>query len=190
MGLATFNIFIAMVLSTTVLSKAGEDEVTSLNQSNIAGFVNDIADVTAGLRQDMDEHSVVTYLLNHLTEGGRYKTVIDYSLSQAGTQERELEMDRMGFISHVLQGIKSMQKHEALVDIEYINIEPDGQSATIMITNYERGLMPAQDEFGDTNMVPVLGTSFCEQRLVLGDKNNIQMDGATCTTTIDFEEAF
>jgi hypothetical protein len=51
-------------------------------------------------------------------------------------------------------------------------------------------MMPMDDGFGDIAKVPVLGTSYCEQRVVLNDAKVIQLDGADCTTTISFEEAF
>jgi hypothetical protein len=190
MGLATFNIFIALTLSATVLSKTGDDKITTLTEDNITLFVNELADVSAGLKPDMDQYKIVDYMMAHLTEGGIYKSNISYNIEDSGEQERDMEMDRMKFISYVLEGLKAMEKHETRVDIQYIKIDDSGQGATVMLTNYERGVMPSTDAFGDEAMVPVLGTSFCEQHVILSLEKTIQLDGATCTTTINFEEAF
>ena len=83
-----------------------------------------------------------------------------------------------------------MKKHETKTQIDYIDVADDGLSARVVTTNYERGMMPSQDSFGDETMIPVLGTSYCEQRLILAESEFIQMDGAECTTTINLEEAF
>lgn len=192
MGLATFNIFVALTLSATVLSGGkGDDGIKTLTEENITAFVNDVAAVSGGMKTEMDEHNIVEYFLAHMTENGRVKAAISYSLPQeSGEQQRDMDMGRMEYISYVLQGLKAMQKHETRTRIDYIKIADDGLSAHVVTTNYERGMMPTQDGFGDDAMVPVLGTSFCEQEIVLSGDSMIQMDGAECSTTINFEEAF
>ncbi len=192
MGLATFNIFVALTLSATVLSGGKDDgSIKTLTEENITAFVNDVAAVSGGLKTEMDEHNIVEYFLAHMTENGRVKAAISYSLPQEGEeQKRDMDMGRMEYISYILQGLKAMKKHETKTRIDYIKVADDGQSAHVVTTNYERGMMPTQDAFGDDTMVPVLGTSFCEQQIVLNGDKIIQMDGAECTTTINFEESF
>ena len=190
MGLATFNIFVALTLSATVLSGRGEDGITALTHENISAFVNDVAAISGGLKTEMDEHNIVEYFIAHMTENGRVKASISYSFASEGEQQRDMDMGRMEYINYILQGMKTMKKHETKTQIDFIDVADDGLSARVVTTNYERGMMPSQDSFGDEAMIPVLGTSYCEQRIVLAESEVIQMDGAECTTTINFEEAF
>lgn len=190
MGLATFNIFVALTLSATVLSHKDDGGIAALTHDNITIFVNDVAAISGGLKTEMDEHNIVEYFIAHMTENGRVKASISYKLAAEGEQERDMDMGRMEYINYVLQGMKAMKKHETKTQIDYIDVADDGLSAHVVTTNYERGMMPSQDSFGDETMIPVLGMSYCEQRLVLAESSVIQMDGAECTTTINFEEAF
>lgn len=190
MGLATFNVFIALTLSVTVLNNRDNGGVDKLTEANVTAFVDDIAKAAAGLRTDMTQHTLVEYLMAHLTENSRYATSITYRVGNTGPQERDMEMGRMEFINFVLQGLKSMEKHETKTKIDYIKVEDSGKAAHVVVTNYERGMMPMDDGFGDVQKVPILGTSYCEQKVVLSSAGIIQLDGAECTTTINFEDAF
>ena len=66
----------------------------------------------------------------------------------------------------------------------------DGRAALVVTTNYERGVIPVQGIMGDAQMLPVTGTSFCEQEVVLSDKKIIQMAEAECKTNIAFADAY
>lgn len=190
MGLATFNIFVALTLSATVLSGKGDEGIKTLTHENISAFVNDVAAISGGLKTEMDQHTIVEYFIAHMTENGRVKASISYKLAAEDEQQRDMDMGRMEYINYVLQGMKAMKKHETKTQIDFIDVADDGLSARVVTTNYERGMMPSQDSFGDEAMIPVIGTSYCEQRIVLAESEVIQMDGAECTTTINFEEAF
>lgn len=191
MGLATFNIFVALTLSATVLSGANKENTNSvLTESNITTFINDVATISGGLKTDMDEHNIVEYFIAHMTKEGRVKASISYKMDNQDEQQRDMDMGRMDYISHILQGMKTMQKHETKTRIDYIKVAEDGKSARVVTTNYERGIMPTEDAFGDMVAMPVLGTSYCEQNIVLSPDRVIQMDGAECTTSISFEESF
>ncbi|MCB9991930.1 MAG: hypothetical protein H6867_11290 [Rhodospirillales bacterium] len=190
MGLAAFNIFIAIILSSVFLTKGGSSSVNSLTESNIERFINDVTAISGGQRDDMDAYSVTDFLMTHIAENSNFKTEIEYGLPDMPSNMRTLEMDKMNFISHTLQGMKAMTRHESAVRIEYIKIADSGKSAKVMTTNYERGIMPVSDDFGEARMMPVTGTSYCEQELVLSGKNVIQMAGANCSTSIDFSDSY
>jgi len=189
LGLAAVNIIIAMVLSATFLTKS-DTAVKELTQANVEQFVNDVAQVSGGLREDMDQFSITKYFMKHIAEEGMFISTIEYAMPDMPSSERTLEMDKMNFISHVLQGMGTMNKHETAVQIEYIKIVDNGKRATVMTTNYERGVMPVEDGFGDTQMMPITGTSYCEQELVLSTGNVIQMAGANCDTDINFTNSY
>ncbi len=189
LGLAAFNIFIAIILSATFLTNSSA-AVNALTESNVSTFITEVAAVSGGQRHDMDSYSITSYFMSHISENGLFTSTIEYSLPDMDSSSRTLEMDKMNFISHVLQGMKAMEKHEAAVKIEYIKIADNGKSASVMTTNYERGVMPVEDGMGDARMVPVTGTSYCEQELVLSAKNVIQMATANCSTNIDFSDTY
>jgi hypothetical protein len=189
-GLVTFNIFIAIILSTTFLSGSG-NKISELNHTNVALFIEEVAAITGGKRDDMDDFTVTEFFLDHVHDSGHFISTIDYSTAaDMMNQTKTLEMGKMDFISHILQGLKAMKKHETAVRIEHIKILNAGTEATVTTTNFERGLMPVDDGFGGMQMMPVTGTSYCEQDLVLSQAQTIQMRGASCDTSISFENAY
>ena len=189
LGLATFNIFIAIIAATTFMS--GENiGVSKLDRSNVTAFINEVTQVSGGLREDMDPYSVAMYFKKHIKEDGKFVSRIDYSIPDYPETTRDLEMDRETYISHVLQVMKDFDKHEAAVRVENVEIMNDGRAALVVTTNYERGVIPVQGIMGDAQMLPVTGTSFCEQEVVLSDKKIIQMAEAECKTNIAFADAY
>lgn len=193
MGFTTFNIMVAMVLSTTFFSKAEESaRISELNEKNVTGFIETIADISAGQIEDMDSFDITTYFMEHIADDGHFKSTIKYNVSDGfGENEEEvMDMDKMDFISHVLNGLKSMQHHETKVKIDYIEIAQDKKSASAIVTTYERGMMPTVSEFGEDAMVPVSGTSFCEQKFALNDKKILQVTDASCATDLDFSTEY
>ena len=188
LGLAAFNIFIAIILSATFLTGAGSS-VSALTETNVESFITEVAEVSGGKREDMDSYSITHFFMDHIAEDGVFKSEIAYAMPDMPSSTRTLEMDKLNFISHILEGMKSMTKHETAVKIEYIRITDNGKSAIVTTTNYERGVMPIADSFGDAQMVPVTGTSYCEQQVILNGKT-IQMAGADCSTNIDFANSY
>ena len=189
LGLAAFNVFIAIILSAMFLTKDGAS-VRSLTETNIEQFVTEVAAVSGGKRDDMDSYSITKFFMDHIAENGLFTSEIEYAMPDMPASTRTLEMDKLNFISHVLEGMKTMTRHESAVKIEYIKIADSGKSAKVMATNYERGIMPVNDDFGEARMIPVMGTSYCEQEIVLSGKNVIQMVGADCSTNIDFSDSY
>lgn len=191
LGLITFNVFIALILSATFLGSAGKGPAAipdRLTEPYVTSFIEEFAAITGGQRSDMDSYALADYFMNHLGEESRFTTTLRYSIPDQPEEKRTLEMDRTAFIGNVMQGQKTMDKHETKVQIEYINISDDEKSATVLITNYERGLMPVDDGAGNEVIMPVQGTSYCEQKLSLDEKSLIRIEGATCMTDIAFSE--
>ncbi len=189
LGLAAFNIFIALILSMTFLTK-GNTKVSALTETNVTHFITEAADVAGGKRQEMDQFSITEYFLAHIADHGLFTSTIEFTIPEMEASSRTLEMDKNNYISHVLEGSKAMTKRETEVKIEYIKIAEGGKSAKVNTTNYERGVMPVEDGMGEARMMPVTGTSYCEQELVLSDKHIIQMAGASCSTNIDFSDSY
>ena len=187
LGLASFNILIALVLSVTFLSHAG-GKMDRLTEAGVTDFITEVSEISSGKRKDMDTYSVTAYFMDHIAQDGMFKTTLRYSIPEMPDDVRLMEMDKMNFISHTLQGLQTMADRETLVKVDFVQIENDGKSAAVTTTNYERGMMPVDDGSGTVNMMPVQGTSYCEQKVILNDKRIMQMAGATCTTDIAFSE--
>ncbi len=192
LGLAALNIIVAMVLSVTFLAKtdAAAVSVSALTKDNVQQFITETVAVSGGQREDMDDYGITTYFMSHIADHGQFISTIEYDMPDMPSSARTLEMDKMNFISHVLQGKEAMNRHETAVQIEYIEIAANGKSAMVTSTNYERGVMPVQDAMGEARMIPVTGTSYCEQEIVLSQKNIIQMAKADCSTNIDFADSY
>lgn len=192
LGLAAFNVFIALILCATFLSGngGGKDRVETLTEDNVAIFIAEVSDVAAGKKQQMDGFGITEYLMTHIADHGVFKSTISFTMPDAPASSRELEMDKMNFISHTLQGMKTMEKRETVVKIDYIQIADNGKTASVTTTNRERGVMPVDDGSGEMKKIPVEGTSYCEQKLELSDKKIIQMAEAKCSTSIDFANSY
>lgn len=191
LGLVTANVFVAMALSAAFL--AGDHKDTALrhlSQTHIENFIQETTAISSGQRPDMDSFAITTYFMDHVADEGKFRTTVRYNIPDAPEEERAMEMGKMDFISNIIEGQKTLNRHEAKIVIDHIKIEPDGRKAFVVTTNYERGVMPVADSFGGTSMMPVTGTSWCEQILVLNDKRVIQMSGASCTTDIAFAEGY
>lgn len=186
LGLVSLNMLVAMMLSVAFLPRGGA--VNALTEENVRGFIADMSAVSAGEREDMDSYGIANYFMDHIAPDGTFKTTLRYKIPEMPENEREMQMNKMEFISHTLQGMRAMDDRETKVNVEYVQIAQDGRSAAVTTTNYERGLMPVEDGTGMSNMMPVYGTSYCEQKIVLTDTRAIALSGATCYTDLTFSE--
>lgn len=192
LGLAAFNVFLAMILSVTFLSGAEEAGVNKLTEERVKNFIHEVSAISNGERNDMDSFAITEFFMKHIADDSLFRSTVRFDTSgnsSGSSGARELEIDKMSYISQTLKGLHQMNRHETEVVIDFVEIQEDGQKAIVITTNYERGLMPVDDGFGDVKTVPVTGTSYCEQTLVL-KTGNIQMAGAKCMTDLQFAEAF
>jgi hypothetical protein len=187
LGLAAFNVFVALILSATFISH-GSARLVSLSEDSIKAFLQESSEIAGGLRKDMDSYSITQYFMDHIAPDGQFRTTMRYNIPDMPEEERVMEMDKMNFIAQTLQGMHAMADRETLVKVEYVKIDATGRNAEVVTTNYERGLMPVADVSGEANMMPVQGVSYCEQTLVLSDQRKIQMANAKCTTDLSFSE--
>ena len=196
LGLAAFNIFLALILAATFLSGGGKEgksaRLDSLTEDHVSGFIKEVNEITSGARTDMDSFKVSKYFMDHIAETGKFINTVSYEMPQANGQEKTLEMGKMDFISHILQGMKQGEgeapaQGQSSVSIENIDIADNGKIAHIVTTSQERGVMPMDDGSGEATMVPIVGVSYCEQTVVLESKS-IQMQNAKCTTTVNYAD--
>lgn len=183
LGLAAFNLFLALILSVTFLSGGGKNpDQGRLTESRVTSFIQEVTDISTGKRSDMDRYSITSFFMDHIADNGKFINTVQYDLPRVQAQEQVLEMNKLSFISHILQGMDT-EREEAEIHIEYIEILDEGRTAKIITTNTERGMMPYDDGSGRPQYMPVRGQSFCEQTLALNNRH-IQMVEATCSTAI------
>jgi len=189
LGLASFNVLIAMILSVTFLSNVG-GKMDRLTEASVRDFIVIVSDISAGKKTELDQYSITSFFMKHISPSSIFETTLRYSIPDTEDDERKIKMDKMTFISHTLQGMDTMKDRETMVKIESIDIADTGQTAAVTTTNYERGLMPIDDGSGMLSMMPVQGISYCEQKVLLNDQQIIQMGGAVCSSELSFSEGF
>ncbi len=190
LGLASFNVFLGLVVTITFLNQNGGKPAgaTHLTEAGVSSFINEMTAISLGQKPEMDQYGVTTWFMDHIDEAGKFVSTINIARPDSTEEQKVLEMDRMNYISHVLTGLKSVQDRKANVQIEYIKIEEGGKLASVIFTNTEQGSMPVSNEGGDF-MIPVTGTSYCEQKIVLQDKK-MKVSGATCTTNVNISNGY
>jgi hypothetical protein len=159
-----------------------------MTQDHVASFIHEMNEVSSGVRADMDQFNVTKYFMAHVDDQGEFVQTVKYDIPQVPAQERTMKMGKMDYISHVLKELGSPGDHRSQVDIQNIDIAADGREATVVVINHENGEIPVQDMSGSSSMVPVNGTSYCEQTLVMKDKD-IVMQKANCTTSLDYAQS-
>ena len=99
LGLAAFNVFIAIILSAMFLTKDGAS-VRSLTETNIEQFVTEVAAVSGGKRDDMDSYSITKFFMDHIAENGLFTSEIEYAMPDMPASTRTLALDKLNFIRH------------------------------------------------------------------------------------------
>ena len=190
LGMAAFNVVLAMILFSAFIKDAAPPlSVSQLTEANVTSFIEDVSAISGGMKEDMDSFAITTFLMDHISDDSRFSTILKYRIDD-GEDEEQMDMGKMDFISYVLKGQETMDRHESRVDIDYIKITGGGRSAHVVTTTRERGMIMAFNDFGDESTVPVVGTSYCEQELVLSDKKMIQMKEADCTTYMEISDGY
>ena len=188
LGLASFNVFLGLVLTTTFLSRNNEQSPSRLTEASVSAFVEEMNRVSAGAMPESDSYSVTTWLMSHVDENSKFTTNMNISPANGEPREEKMEMGRMDFIGHVLQEMKAVQNRESSVHIEYVRVEDSGTTASVVFTNMEKGEVPYANE-GEEYMIPVTGTSYCEQQLALKNKV-IMVTGGVCTSNVSMAQAY
>ncbi len=77
LGLASFNIFLAMILSVTFLGHAGKSgTMTALTQDNVEAFIKETTDISAGKNPEFDNLGIAEYLMAHIQDGSRFAATV------------------------------------------------------------------------------------------------------------------
>ena len=184
-GLAAFNVFLAMILSISFLGGKGAS-YTELTQSNITEFVNRMTQVSTGAEDaggvGADILTANQFLQAHIGDNGTFKTTVAYEIPDMNADTKQINLTKKDYIKNVLTGLKAAKPDEAATHIENIEITPDARHAKIVTTSYQRGPMPIETD-GGRQVLQVKGISYCEQNLDLVNKNIVVTD-ATCSTSV------
>jgi hypothetical protein len=189
LGLMAFNVFLGLILSVNFINQTDAKLLSQLDEQNVAAFITQVADISTG-KQGMDHMDVTEYFMSHIADNGTFRNRISYSMAYINNEDQVMEMDKLTYISHVIQSLSSQRSHQSEMEIEYIEIAEAGESATVMTVNYEEGEMPVQEAGGQARMIPVKGASYCEHELSLTEDKQIQLKGSNCMTDISREGAY
>lgn len=188
LGLASFNVFLGMILTVTFITQGGQPQSARLTEENVSKFIQEMTNTALGLKPGMDQYATTMWFMDHLSETSAFKTNINIAQANGGTREATLEMGRMDYISQILKDQKAVQKRETQVNVEYVKIGENGQDASVIFTSIDKGVIPMTTEAGSYEM-PVSGTSYCEHKL--GIRNNkIVVSGGTCTTNVNASQSY
>jgi hypothetical protein len=187
LGLAGVNCVLALILTSSFLTHVST--VPKLTEDHITTFIREMNDISSGARADMDRFNVTSYFMKHVDDDSEYVDTVKFDLPQLQVppQERTLKMSKLDYISHVLQEMDSAGVRRTQVDIENIEIADNGREATVVTVNRGSGMLPLQDNSGGSTMVPVIGTSFCEQTLALR-REDIVVQKTNCSTDLNIDD--
>lgn len=189
LGMMAFQTFLLLIVSVSIMATSKEKMQKELTRTTVENFIYELYDITGGRNKEIDAYGVTEYLMAHLSQNGEYKTVMSINDDRLrDLPEEEIVMDKLEYISNVLQGLKAIEQHDAQIRIEQVDIKPDGKEALVYLTNYEEGSMPVPNENGSYDIIPMAGTSYCKQLLTLTEKKTIQLSSESCTTDITFIE--
>lgn len=182
-----FLLFIAMLAFGLVATPDAEARrIKKLTRSAVADFIKETTDITKNHASDMDMSATIEYLDTHLHKNARFKTIMTYNIPGFPAQDTAISLSKEEFIEQIEKGEKALEDYENQIDIQDIQISSKGTNATVMTTGFETGMMPVQQD-GETEYIPVEGSSECSQIIIL-NKGVIQMYNANCNTTIHFSE--
>lgn len=186
LGMMAFQTFLVLIVGISLMTTSKQSSPTTLTASVVEQFIQELSEVTAGKKEDMDSPAVTEYLMKHLSRNGKFKTQMTYIDETMEKREEDITMNKLDYISNVLQGLDGIEGHESSLHIEHINITPDGQEAFVVFSNYEEGRMPLPSQAGSMRKIAMSGTSYCEQKLGLTEKQVIQLLSESCMTDISF----
>lgn len=186
MGLAAFNVFLAVILSVTFLSQAESVAPGTLTRPAIENFLKEVSSLSAGKDTKLDQYGLTAYLMRHITDDGTFRSSVSYQIYDR-TDQKDMALDKMSYITTLIQGRQRFMDYETSMRIDLVDITPDGMSANVTTTNFERGRIMIDDGFGGATPAPVRSVSYCTQKLVLAEKI-VKMAGADCTTNVQVAE--
>ncbi len=163
-------------------------KIKVLSEDNITEFIEKTAALTSGQTLEMSLSDIIAYFEDHLDEDSRFKSTMQFNVPGYPAQKTALSLDKEEFIENVQKGAQSVESYENNVTIKKIRISKDKTKATVETVGVEQGMMEIADESGQSQIVPIEGTSTCSQIIKLSDEGVIQMYNAKCDTNVSFKE--
>lgn len=191
LGLASFNVFIALMLAVNLMSgDARPVKARQLTEAVVRDFVQETALISAGKKADMDSYAIMSYFMDHIADGSHFNMILRYTKPDDMPEERLVDLDKLAYISSAMEELKTLETRDSEVTVEFVSVDKSGKSASVVTTSKESGMMPLDDGMGGQVLAPVRGISYCENKVVLSEKSVVQMAGATCTTDLVISESF
>lgn len=188
LGLASFNVFLGLVLTVTFLNNDGDKTPSRLTETSVSAFVHEMNKIRLGQDPAADSFAVTEWLMEHIDETSKFIITSNLTPLNGMPVEEKSELGRMEYISNALKEMKAIQARESNLNIEYVKIDETGMNASVIYTNMEKGNVPYNNE-GTEVMMPVAGTSYCEQKVALRNKV-IVVTGTACTSHVSIAQTY
>lgn len=195
LGMVGFNIFLGMTLTVTFLGGDGNNAPTRLTEATVSNFVKDMTEVALGKNPApdeknlaLDQYAITTWLMRHVNEDSQFLANVNITQPNGMNRQETLQMNRLDYISQVLKDNKAVKSREADLHVEYVRIDAGGKGASVVFTSMEKARLPIPSENGSYE-IPVTGTSYCEQKLVIED-TIIKVSSSSCTSNVSLSENF
>ncbi len=189
-ALMRMTLCLTLILTYTSPAEARRKKnFPALTEDQVREFIEETTAITSGNAHGYSTKKILAYLDKHIDKRARFKSIIEYSVPGFPPQETEMSLDKKEFIKNIEEGIEALDDYSSEVEIESINIAPEGQQAIAITISDEKGIMNATD--GDNNAkamnIPLEGTTKCTQTISRDQKNGtIQMFNAICKTSVRF----
>ena len=176
------------VLNIPASYAAKEGRTRSLTNDNVQEFLEEMRAIGTNINKDMEESEIREYLGRHIADKAHYESAITFDIPGMPRQETQAALSKEQYIETLLNDLPTMQAYETDIKIDEINIEKSGRVANLVTVITETGNLPwGENDDGTTRLIPVKGTSKCDQKIVISLSNYMQMAKAVCKTLIKFD---
>ncbi len=166
-------------------ARADSSEIEELTKKNVINFIERTTVITSGEDDEMSLEDISAYLSKHIHKKARFVSTMRFTMPGMPPQDTKISLKKKDYIESIEKGDQALDDYESEVEIKSVKISRDKKQATVQTVARETGEIPTKLDTGETQYVPVEGSSECTQILSL-KKGDIQMYSANCLTTIDF----
>lgn len=179
--------FIPAMMALPFTANAGSgDYISALTEENISQFLEETRTLASSSDMGFYSEDRKAYFTRHIAPKAKFTSKTRFELPGYPVKEGEMSYDKEVFIQNVTDGNGTLEEYSVEIDIEEVDISNSGRSATVRTNITETGRLPWPNEQGGEKLIPVKGTTACEQGLAISPTNYIQMTSANCETQISF----
>jgi hypothetical protein len=179
----------ASLLALPVLSARGDTVIvhhnaaTRLSESNVRAFREDIEDIATGKRS-MTPDEMAAYFQDHVSDTASFSNAMHMELPGQPAKDTLQTLNKDQYIQSVVGSVGTTNDYVGTVDIKSVDISSDGKTAMLQTVTKEHGKLSAPGPDGQMSTIPVASEIGCDETLVLSSGGSIQMQSATCRSSM------